>query len=278
MTAPELSAAITSAPQWTPGTLPTLADVTGNQGLRNLTYNDRVAAAAAGNPVYQTNAGLTSAAQRAALTNAPLVTPSAAAQQIQDALAARDAAVNAIPAGISQQEAGAQFRSALQQSYDQRAAARAAAGGAPYQALENSPAQINLQPSIDYATGLAAQNAGEVGQAYQRAAGQFQSATGQTLDTAPFAASVRKSLGDLASSYPPGSAAQRAVLDVRGASRQHDQCASARGKSGQRYLGTEFAPARCVRDQAFRAGVNNRSVWPVLCHAERCRGIGLPDR
>jgi hypothetical protein len=81
------------------------------------------------------------------------------------------------------------------------------AGGSAFDALENSPARINLTPIMDYATGQAAQNAGEVGQAYQRALGQFSSPTGITLDTAPFANSVLKGLGDLASSYPQGSAA-----------------------------------------------------------------------
>ena len=147
--------------QWT-GTMPTLGDVTGNRGLENMVNNDQAPVRAAGSTVYGENAAATSAAQRAAVAGAA-PSPSFAAQRIQDAIAARDAAVNAIPAGISQQEAGAQFRTNLQASFDQRQAARAAAGGAPYQALENSPAQMNLQPSIDYATGLAAQNAGEVG-------------------------------------------------------------------------------------------------------------------
>ena len=197
-------------PQWTPGTQPTLGNVTGNAGIRNLEYSDQAAAARAGDPVYQTNARATSAAQRSAVAG---VTPDTTLT-LQNLAAARDAAVSNIPAGLSAQDAGLQFRQNLQNVFDQRMAARSA-GGSAFDALDNSPAQIGLRPVMDYATEQAAQNAGEVGQAYGRALDQFKSNTGITLDTAPFANSVLKGLGDLAASYPAGSAAARAVNDVK---------------------------------------------------------------
>lgn len=200
---------------WTPGTRPTLANVTENDGLRNLEYADQAAAARSGDTTYQTNSRITNAAQRTAVNN---VTPDAA-QTINDLSAARDQAVSAIPAGIPAQQAGAEFRQNLQQIYDQRAEARGALGSG-FDALQNSDAQINLRPVMDYATKASASNAGEVGDAYTRALGQFKTPTGITLDTAPFANSVLKGLGDLANSYVPGSAAQRAVLDVKSQAEQ----------------------------------------------------------
>jgi len=201
-------------PNWTtatPGARPTLGNVTESPGIRSLEATDQGAALSEGDLVYQTNRAATNAAQRAAITGATPDTSTTLAGLIAD----RDAAVNAIPPGISAQDAGQQFRQQLQSVYDQRTATRAA-GGTAFDALATSPARVNMQPVVDYATGQAAQNAGEVGQAYAKAVAQFRSPTGLTLDTAPFANSVLSGLGDLASGYPRGSASARAVLDVKG--------------------------------------------------------------
>jgi hypothetical protein len=80
---------------------------------------------------------------------------------------------------------------------------------------------MDLNPVSDYAIGQAASIPGEVGSAYKAAAGQFKTATGiGPLDTAQFAQGTLKGLGDLAQSYPPGSSAQRAVLDVKSRAEQ----------------------------------------------------------
>ncbi|HEX3862095.1 MAG TPA: hypothetical protein VHY35_10430 [Stellaceae bacterium] len=190
---------------------PNLAEVTGNQGVRNMVYNDMAQAGRSGDPIYQQNAQQTAAAQQAAVANAaPNLVPG-----INAATATRDAEVGGLSAPVSAQSAGQQFRSGLQGVYDQRSATRAAQGGA-FDALDNSPAVIDLRPIMDYATEQAAKNAGSVGSAYASALGQFRSGTGITLDSAPFANSTLKGLGDLADSLPPGSAARRAVLDVKG--------------------------------------------------------------
>ena len=95
------------------------------------------------------------------------------------------------------------FRTGLQTVFDARAAAQKAAG-TPFDALANSNAVIDLKPSLDYATNLAATTPGEVGGAYRSAMRQFQTSTGiGPLDTAQFSQGVLKGLGDLAQSYPP---------------------------------------------------------------------------
>jgi hypothetical protein len=203
-------------PDWTPGTLPTTANVTENTGLRNLEYGDQAAAARTGDTTYQANQRATNVAQRQAIA---AVTPDTA-QTIEQLTADRDAAVNAIPQGTTAQDAGRIFRENLQRIQEQRQATRAA-GGSAFDALDASPAQVNLRPVMDYATEQAAKQAGEVGQAYSRAGDQFKSATGITLETAPFSNSVLKGLKDLADSYQQGSAAQRAVLDVKGRLEAH---------------------------------------------------------
>ena len=190
---------------------PTLADVTGNQGIRNLTYADQAAAKQAGNAVYDDNRQQTNASQRAAIANvAPTdLNPGLATNQ-----ATLQAGVAQLPPPTSAQDTGATFRSGVQSVYDDRMNTRNAAGS-QFDALDNSPAHIDLTPVIDFATQQAASNAGEVGNAYKAALGQFKSGTGITLDTAPFANSVLKGLSDLQSQYPPRSAAGRAVQTVR---------------------------------------------------------------
>lgn len=207
----------TNAPLWTSGTRPDLGNVTESPGIRGMVYRDQTAAQRASDPIYQTNAAVTNAAQRQAVAGA---TPSDAATKLSQLEADRDTAVNAIPAGVDAQEAGNLLRTNLQAVKDQRVATRAA-GGDAFSALETSPAQISMQPIMDYATEQAAKNAGVVGDAYKAALGQFKSGTGITLDTAPFANSVLKGLGDLAGSYPAGSSAARAVMDIK--SRLQDQ-------------------------------------------------------
>jgi hypothetical protein len=150
--------------------------------------------------------------QREAVAGA---TPSDAASRLAQLRADRDAALNAIPEGTTAQDAGEAFRSYLQEVQTQRQAGRAA-GGSMFDALQTSPGQANLRPVMDYATQQAASNAGIVGEAYNAALNQFRSGTGITLDTPAFSNSVLKGLGDLAASYPRGSAAARAVNDVRG--------------------------------------------------------------
>jgi hypothetical protein len=216
-----ISAIDANSPAWEfPGqTLqpaPTTAALTNDQGLRNATYSDMTQAARAGNPIYQQNLDQTNQAQRAAVqAAAPDLEPQLTSNR--NLLAGE---VNGLPAGVTAQDAGANFRSGLQNVYDQRVQARRDLGANAFDQLDASPAQVTLQPVRDYATTQAAQNAGEVGNAYQRAASQFQSGTGITLDTAPFANSVLKGLGDLAQSYPVGSAAARAVLDVKARAEQ----------------------------------------------------------
>lgn len=202
----------TNLPQWTPGTRPDLGNVTENTGLRGLVYQDQVAAKRAQNPIYQENAMMTNAAQRSAVTGS---TPSDAATTLQQMTTDRDMALNAVPQGVDAQTAGNLIRQNLQGVQDQRMAARSASAANPYDVLRQSDAQVTLRPLMDDVTKLAASNAGEVGQAYQRALDQFKSPTGITLDTAPFADSVLKGLGDLSASYPRGSAAARAVNDVK---------------------------------------------------------------
>jgi hypothetical protein len=201
----------TNLPLWTPGTKPDLGNVTENTGIRGLVYQDQVAARRADNPVYQNNAMTTNEAQRAAVAGA---TPSDAAAALKQMADDRDVALGSIPQGLDAQDAGNLFRQNLQTVQDQRRAMRAG-GGSMFEALEKSPAQIDLTPISDYATSQAAQNAGVVGDAYKTAAAQFKSGTGITLDTAPFANSVLKGLGDTAAGYPAGSAQARAVNDVK---------------------------------------------------------------
>src|SRR5262252_7112804 len=152
-------------------------------------------------------------AQRGALAGA---TPANAPALLAQAQADRDAAIRAIPPGLSRQDAGEAFRQELQRIYDERQATRDAAGGA-FDALKDNPARVNLQPIRDYATQMASQSAGDLGAAYQAAGRQLTSATGITLDTADFANSSRKALGDLAASYgrSGNTEAQRAVFDIK---------------------------------------------------------------
>jgi hypothetical protein len=222
-TAPDLINAIDQGmPQWNiPGNqvqpAPTLATVTMDPGLAGMTYRDMTAAETRNNPVYRLNSSQTNTAQREAVGN---VTPPGNAAQLAQAQTDLQAQSGALPAGITAQNAGAQFRSGLQSIYDQRVQNRQNIGSNVFDQLDTSPAQISLSPIKDYATTQAAQNAGEVGVAYQRAARQFLSGTGIQLDTAPFANSVLKGLNDLAQSYPAGSAAARAVLDVKNRAEQ----------------------------------------------------------
>jgi hypothetical protein len=194
-------------PTWTPGTEPTTAEVTDEPRLASAQY-----AVQSRDPAeFQRQRLATNVAQRAAISG---VTPDTA-PILQTLEQSRTNAVNAMPPGqLSLAAAGQQFRTVLQNEYDRLAAERAK-GGSMFDALENSPAQINLRPMMDYTVSQAAKNPGEVGEAYNRALAQFRSATGLTLDTAPFANSVLKGLGDLSGSYPTGSAARFAVNDVK---------------------------------------------------------------
>lgn len=223
MTAPDLSNSIDAGlPNWniagnTVQPAPTTATVTMNSGLQGMTYKDMTAAEQRNNPIYRNNANQTNQAQREGVAN---VTPDISG----DIATAGDNLTNqvsALPAGVSAQDAGSNFRSGLQGVYDQRKQDRRDIGTNAFDLLDSSPAQISLRPVMDYATTQAAQQAGPVGQAYQAAANAFRSGTGLTLDTAPFANSVLKGLGDLAESYPPGSAANRAVVDVKNRAEQH---------------------------------------------------------
>jgi hypothetical protein len=194
----------TNLPQWTQGAKPDLGNVTENIGVRSMVYADQTAAqraaAAGGSPSpYPLMADATNRAQRAAVEAAR---PADADTLLRQAVLGRDAAVGAIAPGVTQQEAGRELRGNLQGVYDQRVAARQAAGGAPFTALENNPAVVALSTVRDQTTALAALHAGEIGTAYQRAADQFRSATGMTHNTADFANSVRQGLSDLRASYP----------------------------------------------------------------------------
>lgn len=186
---------------------PTTATVTQIPGLLDYTYKDQ-----AKSPTpYRENASTTNAAQREAVVNA---TPDNGPQLVanQDLLKNQ---ISGLPSGMSAQEAGSNFRQNLQGVYDQRLQNRQTLGDSVFDQLDSSPAIINLRGVMDYATEQAAKNAGEIGSAYNASLGQFRSATGLTLDTAPFANSVLKGLGDLAQNYPKGSAANRAVLDIK---------------------------------------------------------------
>jgi hypothetical protein len=216
-----LSAIAGNMPGWQfePGELqpqPHLGTVTQDPGIQGMVYRDAAAAEREGNPVYRTNELVTNQAQREAIGR---VTPDISGDTTQ-ARSDLAAALSGLPTGVSAQEAGSNFRQGLQNVYDQRLQARRQLGENVFSGLETSPAQIGLRPIMDYATEQAAKNAGVVGDAYKAALGQFRSGTGITLDTAPFANSVLKGLGDLAGQYPQGSAAQRAVLDVKGRAEQ----------------------------------------------------------
>lgn len=192
-------------------TYPTTADVTQNTGLQNLTYMDQAAALRDKDLVYRNNKLLTNAAQREAVQNlTPDLTPA-----IENANQNMGLFTSNWPTGRTAFETGGTFRQGIQDVYDQRLAAQRAVGHG-FDALDASQTKINLQPVMDYATTQAAAQAGEVGQAYTRALDQFKTALGhETLETAPFANSVLKGLGDLQQSYPPGSAAGVAVGKVK---------------------------------------------------------------
>ena len=198
---------------------PTLGDVTGNLGLRNLTYNDRVAAQKAGDTTYWENAQQTNAAQRQAIADA---TPDNTGR-IATFTDMRDAGTQSLPSPLTAQEAGQEVRGTLQAEKDRLTSERADNVQDQYDALGQSGTKVNLQPVIDQFTPVAASSAGEVGQATKRALDQFKSGTGITLDTPAFADSVLSALGDLAGSYPRGSASSRAVMQVKNALEDHLQ-------------------------------------------------------
>jgi hypothetical protein len=142
---------------------PTLADVTGNQGVRNLTYADQAAAKQAGNAIYDENRQQTNASQRAAIAD---VAPTDIDPGLSTNRTTLTAGVAQLPPPTSAQDTGSSFRSGIQSVYDQRSQTRDAAGSM-FDALDTSPAHIDLTPAMDYATKQAASNAGEVGNAYK---------------------------------------------------------------------------------------------------------------
>jgi hypothetical protein len=200
-------------PQWTPGTRPDLGNLTESPGVRGMVYQDTTRAAKQNDPTYVQNASTTAEAQRAAVAGARPADAAANLQAAQDDL---KAATDAIPPGLSKQDAGEAFRANLQAIKDQREAARGPAGAA-FEALKTDQTPVDLSGVKDYARTQAAQSAGGVGDAYQAALKQLSSATGVTPGTAAFASNARTALNDLASSYgrQGQNAAQRAVLDVR---------------------------------------------------------------
>jgi hypothetical protein len=199
--------------QWTPGTRPDLGNLTESPGVRGMVYADTTRALKQNDPTYQQNTATTAEAQRTAVAGARPDDAAANLKQAQDDLAAATAA---IPAGLSKQEAGEQFRANLAEIQSQREAARGPAGAA-FDALKTDQTPVDLTGIKDYARTQAAENAGDYGKAYGAALSQLSSATGVTPGTAAFASSARTALNDLASSYGRQgmTAAQKAVLDVR---------------------------------------------------------------
>lgn len=211
---------------------PPTATVAMNPGLANMTYGDMTVAARRNDPTYKLNASQTNQSQRQAVSN---VTPDIA-PQLQTAQTDLNSQVSALPQGVTAQDAGSTFRQGLQNVYDSRQAYQRSVGSNVYAPLETSNAQISFQPVIDYATTKMASTPGDVGTAYQRALGQFSTASGIRLDTPQFGSQVISSLGDLADSYPKGSAQARAVLDIKNrASQVAENAEPAIGAAKQAY-------------------------------------------